>query len=110
MVEETKQDTITDDSGQQDTLLEVNNLRKFFPITKGFLKRVIGQVRAVDDVSFAIRQGETLGLVGESGCGKTTTARCIMRALDPSSGEILYRTEDGSLIDCLLYTSPSPRD
>jgi len=107
LVEETKQDTIADDSGQQDTLLEVNNLRKFFPITKGFLKRVIGQVRAVDDVSFAIRQGETLGLVGESGCGKTTTARCIMRALDPSSGEILYRTEDGSLID-VSTIGPAP--
>ena len=80
-------------------LLDVQNLRKYFPITRGFLKRVIGHVRAVDDVSFTIQQGETLGLVGESGCGKTTTARCIMRAIDPSSGEILYRTEDGQVLD-----------
>lgn len=81
------------------SILDVQNLRKFFPITRGFLKRVVGHVRAVDDVSFAIKQGETLGLVGESGCGKTTTSRCIMRAVDPSSGEILYRTEDGQIID-----------
>ncbi len=80
-------------------LLDVQNLKKYFPITRGFLKRVIGHVRAVDDVSFTIQQGETLGLVGESGCGKTTTARCIMRAIDPSSGEILYRTEDGQVLD-----------
>ena len=88
-------------------LLEVNNLQKLFPITKGFLKRVVGQVRAVDGVSFYINEGETLGLVGESGCGKTTTARCIMRALDPTSGEILYRTGDGEEIDIAsLPTTP----
>ena len=66
-------------------ILDVQNLRKYFPITRGFLKRVIGHVRAVDDVSFTIQQGETLGLVGESGCGKTTTSRCIMRAIDPAA-------------------------
>ena len=71
-------------------LLEVNNLKKFFPIQKGFFKRVVGHIRAVDGVSFFINEGETLGLVGESGCGKTTTARCILRAVDPSSGEILF--------------------
>ena len=66
-------------------LLEVRNLEKHFPIRKGMLRKVVGQVRAVDDVSFTIAEGETLGLVGESGCGKTTTARCILRALDPSA-------------------------
>jgi len=80
-------------------LLEVNNLVKFFPIQRGFLKRTVGHVRAVDDVSFKIRSGETLGLVGESGCGKTTTSRCILRAIDPTSGEILFRTGEGSTID-----------
>ena len=80
-------------------LLEVNKLRKFFPIQKGFLRRVIGHVRAVDDVSFSINEGETLSLVGESGCGKTTTARCIVRAIDPTSGEMLYRTDQGSVVD-----------
>ena len=62
------------------TILEVENLRKWFPIRRGLLRRVVGQVRAVDDVSFTIRKGETLSLVGESGCGKTTTSRCILRA------------------------------
>ncbi|HID61610.1 MAG TPA: ATP-binding cassette domain-containing protein, partial [Anaerolineae bacterium] len=80
-------------------LLEVKNLQKFFPIRKGFFKRVVGQVRAVDDVSFYINEGETLGLVGESGCGKTTTARCILRALDPTGGQILYRTQAGQTVD-----------
>ena len=63
------------------TLLEVKGLRKYFPIQKGVLRRVIGYIRAVDNVSFGIQEGETLSLVGESGCGKTTTARCILRAL-----------------------------
>jgi len=86
-------------SAPEATLLEVKNLVKFFPIQKGFLKRVVGHVRAVDDVSFHIAHGETVGLVGESGCGKTTTARCILRAVDPTSGEILYKAEDGSIVD-----------
>jgi peptide/nickel transport system ATP-binding protein len=80
-------------------LLEVRNLRKYFPIAKGILQRVTGQVRAVDDVSFTVAEGETLGLVGESGCGKTTVSRCILRALDPTSGQVLFRTRQGSVVD-----------
>lgn len=80
-------------------LLEVKNLRKYFPMHKGFLRRVIGNVRAVDDVSFFIHEGETLGLVGESGCGKTTAARCILRALVPTSGQILFHVKDGHVVD-----------
>ncbi len=80
-------------------LLEVRGLRKFFEIRRGFRRRVVGSVRAVDDVSFTIQEGETLGLVGESGCGKTTTARCILRAMAPSSGEILFRAADGRVVD-----------
>ncbi len=80
-------------------LLDVRGLRKFFPIQKGFLRRVVGHVRAVDDVSFAVRKGETLSLVGESGCGKTTTARCILRALAPTAGEIRFRAGDGAVVD-----------
>jgi len=80
-------------------LLEVKNLQKFFPIRKGFVKKVVGQVRAVDDVNFYINEGETLGLVGESGCGKTTTARCILRALKPTGGQILFRTQAGQVVD-----------
>jgi peptide/nickel transport system ATP-binding protein len=80
-------------------LLEVRHLRKFFPIQKGFFKKTLGNVRAVDDVSFFVEEGETLGLVGESGCGKTTTSRCVVRALAPSSGEMLFRTGEGEVVD-----------
>ncbi len=80
-------------------LLAVKNLRQYFPIQKGFARRVVGYVRAVDDVSFAIHEGETLGLVGESGCGKTTTARSILRAYTPGSGEILFQAADGRVVD-----------
>ncbi len=79
-------------------LLEVKDLKMHFPIQRGLLRRVVGHVRAVDGVSFAIRQGETLGLVGESGCGKTTTGRLILRALKPTAGQILYRY-NGAMVD-----------
>ena len=88
-----------ENSSNGENLLEVRNLKKFFPIQAGFLKRTVGNVRAVDDVSFNLRQGETLGLVGESGCGKTTTSRCILRAINPTSGEIIFRTREGTLVD-----------
>jgi peptide/nickel transport system ATP-binding protein len=80
-------------------LLEIKNLKKFFSIRKGFFRKVVGQIRAVDDVNFYINEGETLGLVGESGCGKTTTARCILRALKPTGGRILFRTQAGQVVD-----------
>jgi peptide/nickel transport system ATP-binding protein len=75
-------------------LLEVKNLKKHFPIQKGVFRRVVAHVRAVDGVSFFIRQGETLGLVGESGCGKTTAGRLILRAMPPTEGQIFYRYQD----------------
>jgi len=87
-----------------ENLLEVKHLRKFFPIRAGFLRKTVGQVRAVDDVSFELRRGETLALVGESGCGKTTTARCILRAVDPTSGQILFRTATGAMVDVAKQT------
>lgn len=82
-----------------DHLLEVKSLKKYFPIRAGFLRRVVGHVKAVDDVSFHVRRGETLALVGESGCGKTTTARCILRAVNPTSGQILFRTGKDQIVD-----------
>jgi oligopeptide/dipeptide ABC transporter ATP-binding protein len=74
-------------------LLDIRNLVKHFPIRKGLFGRIRGHVRAVDDVSFRISPGETLGLAGESGCGKTTTGRLILRLLDPTSGQILFDNE-----------------
>jgi oligopeptide/dipeptide ABC transporter ATP-binding protein len=82
-------------------LLSVRNLRKVFPITKGVLARKVGEVRAVHDVSFDIAEGETLSLVGESGCGKTTTGRAILRLIEPTSGEVKFGGRD------LLAMNPS---
>lgn len=80
----------------EDVILQVNNLKKYFPIETGFLlKRVTGHVKAVDGVDFSVKKGKTLGLVGESGCGKTTTARTVIRAYEPTSGQILFRSKEG---------------
>ena len=80
-------------------VLSVEGLRKYFPIRRGILRRVVGNVKAVDDVSFAIARGETLSLVGESGCGKTTTSRCILRAVQPSAGSIRFLAAEGRPVD-----------
>ena len=75
-------------------LLEVKNLKKHFPIKKGILSRTVGHVRAVDGISFTLKRGETLGLVGESGCGKTTVGRSIMRLIEPTSGQVNFNGQD----------------
>jgi oligopeptide/dipeptide ABC transporter ATP-binding protein len=80
-------------------VLEVSGLSKHYPIVGGILRRQVGQVRAAADVNFTIESGETLALVGESGCGKTTVARCILRALRPTAGEIRFSPEDGKVVD-----------
>lgn len=74
-----------------DFLLEIKNLKKYFPVKKGLIQKVVGHVRAVDGVSFHVLPGETLGLVGESGCGKSTTGRTLLKLIEPSGGEIIYQ-------------------
>jgi len=77
-----------------DEILRVKGLKKYFPITSGFLKNTVGYVKAVDNVDIAIKKGETFGLVGESGCGKTTIGRCILRAINSTAGHINYKLID----------------
>src|SRR6478735_3975194 len=78
----------------QELLLEAINVRKYFPVRGGVLQRTVGQVKAVDDVSFYVKHGETLGLVGESGCGKTTIGRTILRLLPPTGGTVIFQGQD----------------
>ena len=97
LVEELRQPVTADYSGP---LLQVRNLVKHFPITSGvFLQRTIGMVHAVEGVTFSIKEGETLGLVGESGCGKTTTGRCILQLHKPTSGSILFEGNELTTLD-----------
>jgi len=81
-------------SGENHVLLEVEGLKKYFPVHRGFLQRVAGWVKAVDEVSFEIPRGNTLGLVGESGCGKTTVGRTILKLVEPDAGRIVYNGTD----------------
>ena len=80
-------------------LLQVKNLKKYFPIRGGLFSREVARVHAVDDVSFTIQKGETLGLVGESGCGKSTTGRCILRLIEPTSGEVTFEDQNVTALD-----------
>jgi oligopeptide transport system ATP-binding protein len=74
-----------------ETLVEVNNLKMYFPVNEGIIfQRKVAEVKAVDDVTFTIKKGEALGLVGESGCGKTTTGRCILQLYKPTAGEVYF--------------------
>jgi peptide/nickel transport system ATP-binding protein len=93
-------------SSDKSALLDVKGLKKYFPIRRGLLQKTVGVVKAVDDVTFSLNQGETLSLVGESGCGKTTTARCILRAIKPTAGQVLL-LDNGEVLD--VATVPKSR-
>lgn len=92
-----------------DVLLEVRNLKKHFPIHGGLLRRVVGQVKAVDGVNFYIKKGETLGLVGESGCGKSTTGRTILRLYDATDGDVLFNDPELGQVNLAKLTSSELR-
>ncbi|HHX74750.1 MAG TPA: dipeptide ABC transporter ATP-binding protein [Firmicutes bacterium] len=81
-------------SQPNENILKVNDLKMYFPVTRGLLKKKVAEIKAVDGVSFELKRGETLGLVGESGCGKTTVGRCISRLYQPTGGEIIFEGED----------------
>ncbi len=90
-------------------IVEVRGLRKYFESTRGLLRKTVGTVKAVDDVSFTINEGETLALVGESGCGKTTTGRCMIRAVEPTDGKILYSLDNGNPVDITSLSKEAVR-
>ncbi len=94
---------------QNNILLQVEDLKVHFPIRKGFLRRTVGYVKAVDGVSFFIREGETLGLVGESGCGKTTVGRSIVRLVDPTAGQVKYNRNE-HMDNILDYERPAMKE
>jgi oligopeptide/dipeptide ABC transporter ATP-binding protein len=81
-------------AAEKEHVVEVRNLKMYFPITRGLFRRHVGDIKAIDDVTFKIKKNETLGLVGESGCGKTTTGRCILRLYKPSAGSIFFQGQD----------------
>ncbi len=89
---------MTETNGKSEVLFEIEDLRTYFPIKKGIWRKVVGHVKAVDGVSMTLHRGETLGLVGESGCGKTTTGRSMIRLIEPTSGRVTFH-HDGQAID-----------
>jgi peptide/nickel transport system ATP-binding protein len=100
---------MTEPDRQNRILIEVRDLKKHFPIIRGLFRKRTGYVRAVDGITFSIAAGETLGLVGESGCGKTTTGNCLLRVVEPTAGQIIYH-EDGYEVDIRALDEEKLRD
>jgi len=98
------------DQNETKILLKVKGLKKYFPVEKGFLRRVVGHIKAVDGVNLEIKEGETLGLVGESGAGKTTLGRCVVRAIEPTEGSIEFRLGDDRVVDLAKLDKKSLRE
>lgn len=94
----------------ENKILEVESLKKYFPIKKGFFKRSVGEVKAVDDISFYVKEGETFGLVGESGCGKSTLGKGLLRAIEPSSGDVKFKNRHGQTVDVTTLDYKGLRD
>lgn len=88
------EEKVTSGTVEQDSILEVKNLKKYFPIKAGIFQRTVGNVKAVDGLSFKLRKGETFGIVGESGCGKSTAGRSIIRLYEPTDGQIIFKGHD----------------
>jgi peptide/nickel transport system ATP-binding protein len=91
-------------------ILDMKSVKKYFPIETGFLRKITGYVKAVDDVNLFIYEGETLGLVGESGCGKTTLGQCILRGLKPTEGHILFNYNEEEIVDLVSIDKKRLRD
>ncbi len=95
---------------EQDVILKVNDLKMHFPLRQGLLQRQVGTIKAVDGLSFELREQEVMGLVGESGCGKTTVGRALLRLYDPTGGEVLFHRADGSWVDVAKISRREMKD
>ncbi len=111
MTDTVHQSAATSSSMPDDVILRVNHLVKEFPISRGvFFKKQVGAVQAVSDISFQVKRGETLGLVGESGCGKSTTARSVLRLLEPTAGEVWFQGEEDGVVDAPVDVASANRE